>query len=249
VQVLRSLLFNVAFYLNTFLQIIFYMPVLLLPRRYIWIPVRSWAAGNHFLLRWICGIDYEIRGAEKIPPGGIIVASKHQSAWETFTIAAMLPDPSFVLKRELQWIPLFGWYTMKARLIPVNRGTRAAALEQIARGAREKVKEGRQIIIYPEGTRRAVGAEPTYKFGAAHLYSELGVPCVPVALNSGLYWPRRSLRFTPGTVRMEFLDPIMPGMERQEFLKKLQDDIETATARLVAEGRAEIAAREVDSPR
>jgi len=241
VQVVRSLLFNVAFYVNTFVQIVFYLPLLLLPRRYVWIPVRSWAAGNQILLKWICGIDHQIAGFEKIPRGGIIVASKHQSAWETFTIAAMMPDPTFVLKRELQWIPLFGWYTMKARLIPVNRGTRQAALEQIAVGAREKMKDGRQIIIYPEGTRRPIGAEPAYKYGVAHLYGELNVPCVPVALNSGLYWPRRSLRFMPGTIRMEFLDPIMPGMDRSEFLKVLQDRIETATARLVAEGKAEIA--------
>lgn len=222
----------------------FYLPVMLMPRRYVWVPVRSWAAGNQFLLKWICGIDHKIIGFEKVPPGGIIVASKHQSAWETFTIAAMMPDPTFVLKRELQWIPLFGWYTLKARLIPVNRGTRQAALEQIARGAREKMKDGRQIIIYPEGTRRPVGAEPTYKYGVAHLYGELNVPCVPVALNSGLYWPRRSLRLIPGTIRMEFLDPIMPGMDRTEFLKLLQDRIETATARLVAEGLAEIARTE-----
>lgn len=239
-QRFRSFVFNVAFYLNTFVQIIFYLPVLLLPRRYIWIPVRSWSAGNHALLKWICGIDHQIVGFEKLPPGGIIVASKHQSAWETFTIAAMLPDPTFVLKRELQWIPLFGWYTLKARLIPVNRGTRAAALEQIASGAREKLRDGRQIIIYPEGTRRAVGAEPQYKFGVAHLYGELDAPCVPVALNSGLYWPRRSLSFTPGTIRMEFLDPILPGLDKAEFLKLLEARIEEATARLVEEGRREI---------
>ncbi len=240
-QVFRSLLFNVAFYLNTFIQIIFYMPVLLLPRRYIWIAVRSWAAANHWLLKWICGIEHEIVGFEKVPAGGIIVASKHQSAWETFTIAAMMPDPTFVLKRELQWIPLFGWYTLKARLIPVNRGARQAALDQIVQIGRERMKENRQIIIYPEGTRRPVGAEPAYKFGVAHLYGELNVPCVPVALNSGLYWPRRSLRFTPGRVRMEFLDPIMPGMEKTEFFKRLENEIETATARLVALGREEIA--------
>lgn len=240
-QVFRSLLFNVAFYLNTLLQILFYLPVLLLPRRYIWIPVRSWAAGNHFLLKWICGIEHEIIGFEKVPAGGIIVASKHQSAWETFTIAAMMPDPTFVLKRELQWLPLFGWYTMKARLIPVNRGARQAALDQITTVGRERMRERRQIIIYPEGTRRPVGAEPAYKFGVAHLYGELQVPCVPVALNSGLYWPRRSLRFMPGKIRMEFLDPIYPGMEKNEFSRELETRIETATARLVALGEEEIA--------
>lgn len=239
-QAARSLLFNIAFYLNTFIQIIFYLPVLLLPRRYIWIPVRSWAFATHWLLKKICGIDHEIIGFEKVPPGGIIVASKHQSAWETYTIAAMLPDPTFVLKRELQWIPLFGWYTMKARLIPVNRGARQAALDQITQVGRQRMKERRQIIIYPEGTRRPVGAEPSYKYGVAHLYGELDVPCVPVALNSGLYWPRRSLRMTPGTVRMEFLDPIEPGMPKLEFLKHLEEVIETATARLVEQGKEEI---------
>lgn len=239
-QVARSLLFNVAFYLNTFIQIIFYMPVLLLPRRYVWIPVRSWAAASQWLLKKICGIEHEIIGFEKVPRGGIIVASKHQSAWETFTIAAMLPDPTFVLKRELQWIPLFGWYTLKARLIPVNRGAKLAALEQITQVGRQRMKENRQIIIYPEGTRRPIGAPPTYKYGVAHLYSELDVPCVPVALNSGLYWPRRSLRLTPGKIRMEFLDPIMPGMDRMKFLKVIENRIETATARLVEIGREEI---------
>jgi len=241
VQVFRSIVFNIAFYLNTLLQILFYMPLLLLPRRYIWIAVRSWAAGNHWLLKVICGIEHEIIGFDKVPSGGFIVASKHQSAWETFTIAAMMPDPTFVLKRELQWIPLFGWYTLKARLIPVNRGARQAALDQISRIGRERMKENRQIVIYPEGTRRAVDAEPAYKYGVAHLYSELNVPCLPVALNSGLYWPRRSLRFTPGKVRMEFLDPIQPGMEKTDFLKRLEHDIESATARLVALGREEIA--------
>lgn len=240
-QTFRSLLFNFAFYLNTFIQIIFYLPLLLMPRRYIWIVVRSWAASTQWLLKVICGIEHEIIGFEKVPPGGIIVASKHQSAWETFTIAAMMPDPTFVLKRELQWIPMFGWYTMKARLIPVNRGAKQAALDQITKIGRERMKERRQIVIYPEGTRRAVGAAPTYKFGVAHLYGELQVPCVPVALNSGLFWPRRSLRFQPGKIRMEFLDPIYPGMEKATFLKELEQKIETATARLVATGQEEIA--------
>jgi 1-acyl-sn-glycerol-3-phosphate acyltransferase len=241
VQFFRSILFNVAFYLNTLLQILFYLPLLLLPRRYIWIAVRSWAAGNHFLLKWICGIEHEIIGADKIPAGAAIVASKHQSAWETFTMAAILPDPTFVLKRELQWIPLFGWYTWKAKLIPINRSARRAALEQATEAGRERMQANRQLIIYAEGTRRAVDAPPNYKYGVAHLYGELNVPCVPVALNSGLYWPRRSLRFRPGKVRIQFLDPIQPGMEKTAFLKELETRIETVTNRLVAQGREEIA--------
>lgn len=240
-QVFRSILFNVAFYLNTLLQILFYLPLLLLPRNYIWIAVRSWAAGNHFLLKWICGIEHEIIGAENIPSGGAIVASKHQSAWETFTMAAILPDPTFVLKRELQWIPLFGWYTWKAKLIPIDRSARKAALDHVTEVGHERMRENRQLIIYAEGTRRAVDAPPNYKYGVAHLYGELNVPCVPVALNSGLYWPRRSLRLTPGTVRIEFMEPIQPGMEKDTFLKELEMRIETATNRLVAVGREEIA--------
>jgi 1-acyl-sn-glycerol-3-phosphate acyltransferase len=241
VQLVRSVVFNIAFYLNTFLQIIFYLPLLLLPRPYIWIAVRSWAAGNHFLLKWICGIEHEIIGAENIPSGGAIVASKHQSAWETFTMAAILPDPTFVLKRELQWIPLFGWYTWKAKLIPIDRSARKAALDHVTVVGRERMQANRQLIIYAEGTRRAVDAPPNYKYGVAHLYGELNVPCVPVALNSGLYWPRRSLRFQPGKVRIEFLPPIQPGMEKTAFLKELERQIETATNRLIAQGREEIA--------
>ena len=240
-QLFRAIVFNIAFYLNTLLQILFYLPLLLLPRRYIWIAVRSWAAGNHFLLKWICGIEHEIIGAENIPSGGAIVASKHQSAWETFTMAAILPDPTFVLKRELQWIPLFGWYTWKAKLIPIDRSARKAALDHVTEVGHERMKANRQLIIYAEGTRRAVDAPPNYKYGVAHLYGELNVPCVPVALNSGLYWPRRSLRFTPGKVRIEFLAPILPGMEKIAFLKELETQIETATNRLVAQGREEIA--------
>ena len=245
-QVVRAILFNVAFYLNTLLQILFYLPLLLLPRQYIWIAVRSWAAGNHFLLKWICGIEHEIVGLEKVPAGGVIVASKHQSAWETFTMAAILSDPAFVLKRELQWIPLFGWYTAKAKLIPVNRGARKAAIDQVTEVGRERMKQNRKLIIYAEGTRRPVDAPPNYKFGVALLYEQLNVPCVPVALNSGLYWPRRSLSFTPGKVRLEFLDPIQPGMEKTAFLKELEVKIEAATNRLVAIGREEIARTRLD---
>lgn len=240
-QAVRTLVFNIASYLSLFLLIIFYMPLLLMPRRYIWIAVRSWSGTTNWLLRVLCGISYEVRGLEHRPAGGILVASKHQSSWETFTLAAMLDNPTFVLKRELQWIPLFGWYTMKARLIPVDRGARSVALASMTLGAKERIAEHRQIVIYPEGTRRPPGAEPQYKFGVAHLYGELGVPCVPVALNSGLYWPRRSLAFQPGTIIMEFLPPIAPGLEKTEFLALLEQRIETATARLIEEGRASIA--------
>ena len=188
------------------------------------------------MLRMICGLHCEFRGVEKIPQGAALVASKHQSLWETFALIKMLKDPAYILKRELLWIPFFGWCAWKAGMIPVDRGARSQALNAMTERARQEIAKGRQIIIFPEGTRKAPGAEPKYKFGVAFLYIELGIPCVPVALNSGLFWPRRSFMRYPGTVRVEFLDPIAPGLDRQVFFDKLQAEVESATAKLVSMG-------------
>jgi len=146
----------------------------------------------------------------------------------------------FILKRELQWIPIFGWLTIKGRMVPVYRGGGSQALAAMIERARIELADNRQLIIFPEGTRRPAGAEPRYKFGVAHLYAAGGVPCVPIALNSGLFWPRRSLRRFPGTVVAEILDPIPPGLDKDTFFARLQNDIETATARLIAEGRTKM---------
>jgi 1-acyl-sn-glycerol-3-phosphate acyltransferase len=247
----RALLFNVAFYLNTLVQVLLWSPVLLLPRRFIWKAVHSWAMVTHWLLRTICGTRIAIRHPERIPIGPAIVAPKHQSAWETYTLADLLSDPVFVFKRELVWIPIFGWYVAKARMIPVQRGARAAALASVTKRAHEEIRAdgGRQIIMFPEGTRRAVGAEPAYKYGVVHLYEQLGVPCVPVALNAGVYWPRRSLSIRPGKIVMEFLEPIPPGLDKDEFMERLQTSIETATARLVAEAEAELGEKPTPAPK
>jgi 1-acyl-sn-glycerol-3-phosphate acyltransferase len=168
------------------------------------------------------------------------VAAKHHSAWETFALLSLFDDPTFIIKRELRWIPLFGWYTWKGGMVPVRRGAGSAALAEMAALARSEIRRGRQLIIFPEGTRRAPSAEPRYKIGVAHLYAEIGVPCIPVALNSGLFWRRRSFLRLPGTVRVEILDPIPPGLEMHAFFERLQDVIETATTRLIAEGEREI---------
>ena len=138
------------------------------------------------------------------------------------------------------WIPLFGWCLWKAQMIPVNRGARGPALAAMTERAKIEVRRGRQIIIFPEGTRRPPGAEPQYKFGVAHLYAETGVPCVPVALNSGLFWPRRSFRRFPGTVVVQVCDPIAPGLEKSDFLARLRDAVESASAKLVEEGKREL---------
>ena len=151
-----------------------------------------------WLLRTICGIKVEWRGVEKIPQGACIVAGKQQSLWERFSLYALLDDPTYVLKRELMWIPLFGWHMRKAGLIPIDRSAGISALSRMTARARKELGRSRQVVIFPEGTRRRPGAEPSYKPGVAHLYAKAGVPCVPLALNSGLFWPRRSLLRRPG---------------------------------------------------
>ena len=231
----RSIVFNVLFYLNTALWLIIALPTFFMPYRAILAVATAWGRSNLVLLRVVVGIDYEIRGREKLPKGPIIVAPKHQSAWETFSLLQLFDNPVFIVKRELQWIPIFGWLMIKGRMVPVNRGARSQALAAMIERVRIELALGRQLVIFPEGTRRPAGAEPRYKFGVAHLYAAEGVPCVPIALNSGLFWPRRSIRLRPGTVLVEILDPIQPGLDKDEFFERLQHDLETATARLLVE--------------
>jgi 1-acyl-sn-glycerol-3-phosphate acyltransferase len=240
VLVIRSVVFNVLFYLNLFVHFIAAIPTLAMPRWGIIAVARFWARTNLWLLRTICGIRVEFRGVEKIPPGPLLVSSKHQSLWETFALLLILPDPAYIMKRELMWIPFFGWYTWKAGMIPVDRSRGSQALAEMNACARREAQRNRQIIIFPEGTRRPPGAEPKYKYGVVHLYAEMGVPCLPIALNSGLFWPRRSLRRNPGTVLVEVLDPILPGLDKDVFLERLKNEIEAATARLIAESQAKL---------
>jgi 1-acyl-sn-glycerol-3-phosphate acyltransferase len=236
----RSLLFNALFYVNITVRMIVALPTILLPYAFLHGVLRRYASSTLWFLRVVCGTDIEWRGCERLPVGPYIVACKHQSLWETFALFMVLPDPTYVLKRDLMWLPLFGWLATKARMIPIDRGSHAKALASMIAAARREAARGRQIVIFPEGTRRPPGAKPRYLPGVAFLYAELGLPCVPVALNSGLFWPRRSLRRYPGTVIAEVLDPIPPGLEKREFLARLQGVTEDATARLVAEGQRSV---------
>jgi 1-acyl-sn-glycerol-3-phosphate acyltransferase len=233
---LRSIVFNVLFYLNTVAYLIVALPTFFMPYRVIVAVAQSWGRTNLKLLR-IAGIGYEIRGLEKLPKGPLIVAAKHQSAWETFALLPLFENPFFIMKRELQWIPIFGWLTIKGRMVPVDRGAGSQALVAMVERARIELADSRQLIIFPEGTRRPPGAAPRYKYGVAHLYVTEGVPCVPVALNSGLFWPRRSILRHPGTVIVEIIEPIMPGLDKDEFFKRLQSELEAATTRLIEEDR------------
>jgi len=232
----RSILFNILFYLNLLIYVIAATPTFCFSHRAVVSFAKAWGRTNLSLLRLVCGIDVKWIGLEKIPPGPLIVAAKHQSSWETFALLTLFDDPTFIVKRELMWIPWFGWYIWKARMIPVDRGAGTQALMLMTEKARVELANDRQLVIFPEGTRRTPGAEPAYKFGVAHIYSETGAPCLPVALNSGLVWPRRKFLRYPGTVRVEILDPIQPGLERSAFFQRLRNDIEAATARLIAAG-------------
>ncbi|HEY7999929.1 MAG TPA: lysophospholipid acyltransferase family protein [Pseudolabrys sp.] len=234
----RSIAFNVLFYLNTIVYLLIALPTFFMPYRAIIAVAKSWGRTNLVLLRAVAGIDYEMRGREKIPPGPLIVAAKHQSAWETFALLSLFDNPLFIVKRELEWIPIFGWLMIKGRMVPIDRSAGSQALIAMTGRAKVELAAGRQMIIFPEGTRRPAGAEPRYKFGVAHLYAATGMPCLPVALNSGLFWPRRSIRRLPGTVLVEILDPVAPGLDKDVFFKRLQSNIEAATARLIAESQA-----------
>jgi 1-acyl-sn-glycerol-3-phosphate acyltransferase len=236
---LRSLVFNILFYVVFLAYALLALPTFVMPRAATLKIASWWAKTNITLMRAICGIKVEFRGVEKIPKGPLIVASKHQSMWETISLLRFFEAPFFVVKRELKFIPLFGLYIIKTDMIAINRSAGHRSLLAVMRRAAEEVRHGRQFVIFPEGTRRPVGAPPHYKAGVGLVYSDCGVPCLPVALNSGLFWPRRTFIRYPGTLVVEFLDPIPPGLKRDEFLSRVESAIEDATNRIVAVAQAE----------
>ncbi len=237
--VIRSLAFNVAFYANLILWMIGSLPFLALPRPWFVHVAKGWARSSVWLMRVIVGTKVEFRGRENIPPGGLIVAAKHHSMWETFALFPEVADGAFILKRELMWIPLFGWYLWKQDMVPIDRTKGSAAMTYMNARAKEVIDAGRQILIFPEGTRRPAGAEPSYKYGVVHLYAKTGAPVLPVALNSGVYWPRRKFLRRPGTIVVEFLPVIPPGLPRETFHALIEERIEAATNRLLDEAAAE----------
>lgn len=230
---LRSMLFNVLFYAVLICLLVFGLPILAMNRFAVFWLARLWGRSSIFLLDKICDVKVEFRGLENIPQGAYIIAPKHQSIWETFALLLHAPDFSYVLKRELTWLPLFGQYLWRAEQIAIDRSKGKSSLNQVVTRAKELLANNRQLFIFPEGTRRPVAAPPAYKFGVAQVYTECKVPCLPVALNSGLFWPRRSFLRRPGTIVVEYLEPIQPGLDRQTFINLLQDRIETRTNALV----------------
>ncbi len=235
--VLRSLAFNVYFFALTAAYLLGLWILLPFPRPIFRDVVRTWQRLVFWGLRVLCGLTWEVRGGERIPAGRAVFACKHQSAWETMAFYAMVADPAYVLKKELTRIPFWGWYVRKNRQIVVDRKAGMRALKDIAARARDVLADGRQVVIFPQGTRVAFGDHRPYQPGVYAIYAGTDAPVFPVALNSGLFWGRRSFRKHPGTITVEILEPMPPGMERKPFTAELERRIEAASDRLAAEAR------------
>jgi 1-acyl-sn-glycerol-3-phosphate acyltransferase len=234
----RGLAFNVAFFAWTAIAGTIGLPFLITPRAVTMQFGQFWARSILFLLRVIVGLDHEIRGLDRIPRGGCIIAMKHQSAWDTLILPAVLGDPAVVLKRELLLLPFYGWYAARAGSIAIDRKAGASALRRMVAASRPVAAEGRPIVIFPEGTRVAPGRRLPYQPGVAALYQALAVPLVPAAVNSGYFWGRRSFLKRPGRIVLEFLDPIPAGWPRRRVMAELEQRIETAAAELLREAEA-----------
>jgi len=224
---LRSLLFNVVFLLWTLVPPVLFVWVVLLPRKYATAVVRGWQFIATWLSKIFVGIDYRIEGLEHIPQGACIIAAKHQSAWETCVLHVLFFDPAIVLKKELTYVPVWGWFANATGLIPIDRKGGARSLAIMRKAASDAVQAGRKIVIFPQGTRVLPGVKKPYKVGVVAMYQELDIPIVPMALNSGLFWPKGQFVKKPGTITLRFMPAIPPGLSRSQLMRRLQDDIET----------------------
>ncbi len=211
------------------------LPLLAGSRARALLAVRLWSRLVIFGLRHIVGARVEVRGLERLPAGGCLIAAKHQGMFDIVPPFDYLPDPCLVMRKELLGIPIFGWFAKKLGMIVVDREGAAKALRAMVAAAEAAVLEGRQVIIFPEGTRKRPGDPPDYKPGIAGLYRELGLPCVPMATNSGLVWPAKGFVRRPGVVVFEFLPPIPPGAKRARFMVELETAVEEASNRLLEE--------------
>jgi len=236
---LRSCLFMLWFAIASAIIAVGGVWVLLLPRRATEILSKTWSRAILFGLKWIAGLDYEVRGT--VPKQPVLIASKHMSMWDTVVLYLLLEDACAVLKRGLEYIPFYGWYLWKADSIAIDRDGKASALKKMVAEAKAALAEGRPILIFPEGTRKEPAMPPDYKPGVAALYAQLGVDCVPVALNSGQFWTGFIKK--PGKIVIEFLPPIPPGLKRASFMETLQNSIEKATTQLLIEGHQLLASK------
>ncbi len=223
------------------------LPMLLIAPDIALIAVRVWCRSTVRALQVICGIRVELRGLHNLPETGVLIAGKHQSMLDTVAPFVFLACPTIVLKRELLNIPIYGWYAQRSGMIPIDRDGAAKTLRALIKSVRQRFDEGRQVLIFPEGTRVQPGAAPDYKPGIAALYRELDVACIPLATNSGLHWPAHGIARFPGTVVFEVLEPIPAGLKRPVFMRELETRIEAATLALMAADRPPAASRAPDA--
>ena len=232
---IRQILYGLWFYLSIAAFGILAAPMAAFSRKATMAAIRGWATAQQIGVRLICGVTTEVRGLENLPDGGCVVAMKHQSTYDTVAPFAFLPAAAYVLKQELLKQPIFGWYAKRAGMVAIDREGGAKTMRHLIAEAKRCAQEKRQIVIFPEGTRQEVGAPPDYKPGVMGLYKAAGLPCVPVAVNTGLYWPGKTFPGRPGRIVFEILPAIQPGLSRDDFMTHLQEAIEPATARLVEE--------------
>lgn len=245
---LRSLVFDALFLCWSVAMHLVTLPLLLGPPGGVYLMGWIWVRGGLFLLRAVCGLGYRIEGLENLPDHPVVVAAKHQSIWETIAFCHIFRRPIFVLKHELLRIPFYGWYLRRMGMIAIDREGGATALRRMIAEARQQLDAGKHIVIFPEGTRTRPGQRRPYHPGVAALYKQLGVPVLPVALNSGLFWPARSFRQKPGRITVKMLPPLPPGLDRREFIARLEQSIEDASRSLLPDGgQGTVAGEPVDN--
>ena len=234
---LQSISFAIAFWAWSIIANIVFLPTLVMPRPAVVLGQRVWAHGVTTALKLFAQLDVEVRGKINSPKGPHIIAAKHQSAWDTIIFHVLAQDPAIVMKQELLKIPIYGWYCKKSKMIPIDRSTGLSSLKRMIASCKAAAKANRPIVIFPQGTRVAPGVDQPYLSGVTALYKYLNLPVVPVALNSGLFWPNRGITCKRGTIVIEFLEPIGPGLSHKTFAVELRQRIEDGTEKLVAEAQ------------
>lgn len=241
-KLLRSFIFAVWLYASMAVVGLVLWPFVLADDKHVYTALRWWSHATLWGLRWIVGARVSFEGLENVPEGGALIAMKHQSMLDTIVPSLFLKRPTFIYKAELGGAPVMGAY-LKKNQIAVDRGGHAKALKSLVRGAREAVAKGRQVVIFPEGTRQPLGAAPDYKPGIAAMYKDLAIPVTPVALNTGLIWQPKGVMRSPGHVTFKILPPIPPGLSREDFMRELERVLETESeAMLPPDRRRSVAA-------
>jgi 1-acyl-sn-glycerol-3-phosphate acyltransferase len=233
VQWLRSLVFAGQAYLMMVPLALIFLPWALVSRQGAWSAVHAWTSWVRWTASWMIGLKSEVRG--EVPQGEVMIAAKHQSFFDIILLCNVLPRPKFIMKKQLVWAPILGFYALRIGCVPVDRGKRGAAIKAMVEKVHSGAQEPGQLIIFPQGTRVAPGVKADYKVGVAVLYQELGEPVIPVACNVGVFWPRQAIYRKPGLAVIEFLPEIPAGKPMREFLGDVQAVVETRSDALMAE--------------